>query len=58
MTTAINDRPSQVHDVVCGMTIDPATAAGTSEYKGETFYFCATSCKSRFDSNPELYASK
>jgi YHS domain-containing protein len=25
-----------VHDPVCHMDIDPATAAGTSEYKGQT----------------------
>jgi Cu+-exporting ATPase len=30
-----------VHDPVCGMDIDPATAAGTSEYKGQTYYFCS-----------------
>ena len=58
MTTTTNDQPGEVRDVVCGMTIDPATAAGTSEYKGETYYFCATSCKERFDSNPERYTGK
>jgi YHS domain-containing protein len=30
-----------VHDPVCGMDIDPVTAAGTSEYKGQTYYFCS-----------------
>ena len=33
-------------DVVCGMQIDPAKAAGTSEYQGKTYYFCSKSCKS------------
>ncbi len=57
--TMTDDRPSElVRDVVCGMTIDPATAAGTSEYKGETYYFCARSCKERFDANPERYTGK
>ena len=44
-----------VKDLVCGMTIDPATAAGTSDYKGQTYYFCALSCKKSFDEDPEKY---
>lgn len=44
-----------VKDLVCGMTIDPATAAGSSEYKGQTYYFCALSCKKSFDEDPEKY---
>jgi Cu+-exporting ATPase len=44
-----------VKDLVCGMTIDPATAAGKSEYKGQTYYFCALACKKSFDEDPEKY---
>lgn len=44
-----------VHDVVCGMDIDPAQAAGTSEYQGQTYYFCSTGCKRQFDKEPERY---
>jgi YHS domain-containing protein len=44
-----------VKDLVCGMTIDPATAAGTSDYKGQTYYFCALSCKKSFEEDPEKY---
>jgi len=55
MTTPTSD-PVRVRDVVCGMMIDPARAAGSSEYRGQTFYFCAQSCKARFDANPERYA--
>ena len=43
-------------DVVCGMLIDPATAAGTSQYNGKTYYFCSASCKAKFDANPKQYA--
>jgi len=28
---------------------------GTSEYQGKTYYFCAVSCKRKFDENPEKY---
>ncbi len=44
-----------VKDPVCGMTIDPATAAATSEYKGQTYYFRAPGCKVDFDKEPEKY---
>jgi Cu+-exporting ATPase len=40
------------------MLIDPKTAAGKSEYKGQTYYFCSTGCKKTFDANPEKYAVK
>ncbi|UWJ23459.1 YHS domain-containing protein [Methanosarcina mazei] len=49
--------PSSVVDVICGMTIDKGTAEFTSEYKGTTYYFCALSCKEKFDANPEKYIS-
>ncbi len=44
-----------VKDPVCGMDIDPATAAGKSEYKGKTYYFCSLGCKKSFDKEPEKY---
>ncbi|MCS6293720.1 MAG: heavy metal translocating P-type ATPase [Nitrospira sp.] len=45
-------------DPICGMTVDPATAAGRFEYKGQTYYFCATSCLDRFRADPEKALSK
>ena len=42
-------------DPVCEMTVDPKTAAGKSEYKGETYYFCSRGCKVAFDKDPERY---
>ncbi|MCR4406221.1 MAG: YHS domain-containing protein [Anaerolineae bacterium] len=45
----------KVKDPVCGMMIDPKTAAATSEYKGQTYYFCARGCKVAFDKDPEKY---
>ena len=42
-------------DVVCGMLVDPAKAAATSEYNGKTYYFCAKACKIKFDANPAQY---
>ncbi|HEY7508680.1 MAG TPA: heavy metal translocating P-type ATPase [Vicinamibacteria bacterium] len=42
-------------DPVCGMTVDPATAKHRSEYRGQPFYFCAASCKAKFEADPERY---
>ena len=42
-------------DPICGMAVDPKSAAGKSEYKGQTYYFCSPSCKKTFDKNPEKY---
>jgi Cu+-exporting ATPase len=44
-----------VKDHVCGMDIETATAAGQTEYKGKTYYFCSPGCKAKFDLQPEQY---
>lgn len=42
-------------DPVCGMTVQPATAAGSYEYQGKKYYFCATRCLEKFRADPEYY---
>jgi YHS domain-containing protein len=42
-------------DPVCKMQVDENKAAGTSEYNGKTYYFCAPGCKAKFDQNPKQY---
>lgn len=46
---------AKVHDPVCHMTIDPKSAAGTSQHEGRTVHFCSLSCKKRFDADPSKY---
>ena len=46
---------TQATDPVCGMQVDPATAAGTSEYQGATYYFCSMGCKRQFDRDPQHF---
>jgi Cu+-exporting ATPase len=46
---------AKVKDVVCGMMVDPETAAAQAEYKGTTYYFCAPGCKAAFEKDPEKY---
>lgn len=45
-------------DPVCGMEVEEKMAAGTSEYRGTTYYFCNPGCKDRFDANPEKFLGK
>jgi P-type Cu+ transporter len=40
------------------MDVEAATAAGRSEHKGQTYYFCGSKCKERFDLDPEKYLGK
>ena len=44
-----------VKDPVCGMEIDPESAAATSDYEGTTYYFCAVGCKEQFDAEPAKF---
>ena len=47
-----------VKDPVCGMDIDAATAAGQTEHNGQTYHFCGSKCKEKFDLNPDQYVGK
>jgi P-type Cu+ transporter len=50
------DKPNNdAKDPVCGMTVDPAKAAGTVEHRGANFYFCGQGCATKFRSDPEKY---
>ena len=48
----------KVVDPVCKMTIEAEKAAASSEYKGQTIYFCAKVCKTKFDQDPQKYLGK
>ena len=45
-------------DPVCGMTVNPATAAGQEDYKGKTYYFCSQHCLHAFKANPGKFLGK
>jgi Cu+-exporting ATPase len=51
----VNEAAAEVLDPVCGMMIDPADAAATYDYKGQTYYFCMQDCADRFQAEPEKY---
>jgi len=49
-------QPLSAIDAVCGMTVDPATAAHKYEYEGNNFYFCCRPCLEKFRAEPHKYA--
>src|SRR5215471_18866879 len=42
-------------DPVCGMLVDPQTAAHRHSYHGHPYYFCSDRCRSKFAANPATY---
>jgi Cu+-exporting ATPase len=52
-----DDQMETVRDVVCGMDIEPATAAASVEYEGKIYYFCSESCHQRFVAAPDQFVS-
>ena len=53
-----DERPSAAIDPVCGMTVDPDSAAGSYEYKGRAYYFCSTQCLHKFRDDPERFLNQ
>ncbi len=44
-------------DPVCAMMVEVAGARYTSQYQGQTYYFCAASCQRKFEKEPARYLS-
>ena len=44
-------------DPVCGMTVDPATAAGSTTHAGTTYHFCSAHCLTTFKADPGKYTA-
>jgi hypothetical protein len=54
--TEEEDMPATI-DPVCGMTVDPATAAAIRSYDGVNYFFCNPGCAKTFDADPDRYAT-
>ncbi|MEX0991864.1 MAG: heavy metal translocating P-type ATPase [Actinomycetota bacterium] len=50
------DHMEMVTDPVCGMNIDPSSAAGQYEYEDTMYYFCSVGCLESFAAEPAKYA--
>ncbi|SDD22077.1 Cu+-exporting ATPase [Sanguibacter gelidistatuariae] len=44
-------------DPVCGMAVDPTTAAASAEYGGATYYFCSKHCAASFKADPASFTA-
>jgi len=42
-------------DPICGMSVDPATAEHTAEFRGVRYYFCSAHCRRTFEREPATY---
>ena len=49
--------PTEAIDPVCGMTVEIASARYTSQYAGQTYYFCCAGCLRSFEKEPQRYLS-
>ncbi|MBB2955251.1 Cu+-exporting ATPase [Bifidobacterium commune] len=56
MDMNMNASANTVKDPVCGMMIDPKTAAASQDYNGKTYYFCSDNCAKSFAADPAKYA--
>ena len=50
-----HSKTGAVKDPVCGMDVNPATAQYQTDYKKQTYYFCAENCLKKFEVEPEQY---
>jgi Cu+-exporting ATPase len=51
-----HDQPAEAaRDPVCGMSVDPHTAAHRHVHDGRTYYFCSAGCRAKFAAAPAKY---
>ena len=42
-------------DPICGMEVDPNSAAGKHQHDGQIYYFCSLHCLEQFKEDPEKF---
>lgn len=55
MNLANHGSSELVTDPVCGMQIDPTSAATTLERQGRAVHFCSARCAAKFKTQPDRY---
>jgi YHS domain-containing protein len=50
--------PAATVDPVCGMTVDPSSAAAHRSFDGFDYWFCSVGCAEAFDADPNAYVAK
>ena len=53
----MSQKSPKVIDPVCGMSVDPATAAASVEHEGHTYHFCGKGCAKSFRADPGKYTN-
>jgi YHS domain-containing protein len=46
---------SKMKDPVCGMMIEPESAAANTTYESQEVYFCSDQCRREFEADPARY---
>jgi len=46
---------ADVRDPVCGMSVEPATAAHHATHAGQDYHFCSAGCRMKFIADPNQY---
>ena len=54
----MDGEPAFSVDPVCGMIVDPSSAAAHRGFEGIDYWFCGGGCAEAFDSDPITYATK
>ena len=54
-STHTADSGAKAVDPVCGMTVDPATAAHRTAHEGRDYFFCSAGCRTKFVAEPDRY---
>ncbi len=52
-----NADATTVKDPVCGMTVNPDSAAASCEHEGRTYFFCSPHCLEKFQADPKKFQS-
>lgn len=53
--TPVPSAAGEAIDPICQMTVDIAEARFTTDYEGQTYYFCCPACKKKFETDPAAY---
>ena len=55
---AAHDNSTEAIDLVCGMSVDIASAEHSSYHNDTDYYFCNAHCKNAFDADPHSYIGR
>jgi YHS domain-containing protein len=47
-----------MHDPVCGMRVEPETAAAAWEHGGTPYFFCSVACMESFRKDPDYHLAR